>query len=76
MLSVVHGSLAPVSWEDLDPAMLQEIQLESSSYTLDVLEDQLWPRDAMETTPGGDEYVMSNAVAPNTACHVPNPDVV
>ena len=30
----------------------------------------------METSPGGDEYVVSDAVAANTPCHVPNPDVV
>ena len=52
MLSVVDGSLAPAPWEDLDPAMVQEIQRESSGYTPDVLKNQLRPRDAMETTPG------------------------
>ena len=31
MLSVVDGSLAPVPWEDLDPAMVQEIQCESTT---------------------------------------------
>ena len=76
MLSVVDGSLAPVPWEDLDPAMVQEIQRESSGYTLDVLKNQLRPRDAVETTPGGDEYVVSDAVAPNSPCRVSNPDVV
>ena len=30
----------------------------------------------METTPGGDEYVVSDAVAPNCSCRVSNPDVV
>ena len=30
----------------------------------------------METTPWRDEYVVSDAVAPNSPCHVPNPDVV
>ena len=43
MLSVVDGSLAPVPWEDLDPAMVREIQHESSGYTLDVLKNQLRP---------------------------------
>ena len=43
MLSVVGGSLAPVPWEDLDPAMVQEIQPESSGYTPDILENQLRP---------------------------------
>ena len=76
MLSVVDGSLAPVLWEDLDPAMVQEIQRESSGYTLDVLRNQLRPRDASETTPGGDEYVVSDTVAPNSPCRVTNPDVV
>ena len=35
MLSVVDRSLAPVSCEDLDPALVQQIQRESSGYTLD-----------------------------------------
>ena len=76
MLSVVDGSLAPVPWEDLDPAMVQEIQRESSSYTLDVLKNQLRPRGAVETTPGKDEYVVSDTVAPNSPCRVSDPDVV
>ena len=76
MSSVVDGSLAPVPWEDLDPAMVQEIQRESSGYTLDVLKNQLRPGDAVETTPGGDEYVVSDTVAPNSHCRVSNPDVV
>ena len=76
MLSIVDGGLAPVPQEDLDPAMVQEIQGESSSYTLDVLKDRLRPRDAMQTTPRGDEYVVCDATAPNSPCHVPNPDVV
>ena len=76
MLSVLDGSLAPVPWEDLDSAMVQEIQRESSDFTLDVLKNHLRPRDAVETTPGGDEYVVSDTVAPNYPCRVPNPDVV
>ena len=64
MLSVVDGSLAPVPWEDLDPAMVQEIQRESSGFTLDVLKNQLRPGDAVGTTPGGDEYVVPDTVAP------------
>ena len=76
ILSVVDGSLAPVSWEDLDSAMVQEIQRESSGLTLDVLKNHLRPRDAVETIPGGDEYVVSDAVAPNSPCRVSNPDVV
>ena len=35
MLSVVDRNLAPVPWEDLDSAMVQEIQRESSGFTLD-----------------------------------------
>ena len=71
MLSVVDGSLAPVFWEDLHPAPVHEIQRDSTGYTLDVLKDRLRPRDAVETTPGGDEYMVSDAVAPNTPCHIP-----
>ena len=76
MLSVVDGSLAPVSWEDLDPAKVQEIQRESSGYTLNVPKNQLRPRNTVETTPGGDEYILSDTVAPNSPCRVCNPDVV
>ena len=76
MLSMVDGSLAPAPCEDLDPAMVQEIQGESSGYTLEVLKNQLRPRDAVETTPGGDEYIVSDTVAPKSPCRVSNPDVV
>ena len=76
MLGVVEGGLAPVPWEDVDPAIVQEIQRENSRYSLDVLKNQLRPRDAVETTPGGDEYAVSDTVAPNFPCRVPNPDVV
>ena len=73
---MVDRGLTPVPWEDLDPAMVQEIQHESDGYTLSVLRDRLRPQDAVETTPGGDEYVRSHTTAPNSPCHVPNPDVV
>ena len=53
MLSVLDRSLAPVPWEDLDSAIVQEIQRESSGFTLGVLKNQLRPRDAVETTPWG-----------------------
>ena len=76
MLCVVDGCLAPVPWEDLDPAMVQEIQRESDSYSLHVLKDRLRPQDAVETTPGRDEYVASDTTALNSPCHVPNPDVL
>ena len=68
MLYMVDGSLAPVPWEDLEPATVQKIQAENSGYTLDVLKNQLGPREAIETTPGGDEYVVSDTVAPNSPC--------
>ena len=71
MLSVVDGSLAPVSWEDPDPALVQEIQRESSGYTLDVLKERRRPRDAVETTPREQEYMVSDG-----PCQLPNPDVV
>ena len=41
MLSIVDGGLAPVPWEDPNLTMVQEIQRESSGYTLDVLKDRL-----------------------------------
>ena len=76
VLSVVDGSLARAPWEDLDSAMVQKIQLESSGFGLDVLKNQRRPRHAVETTPGGDEYVVSDPVAPNSPCRVSDPDVV
>ena len=76
MLSVVDGSLAPVPWEDLDSAMVQEILRESSGFTLDVLKNHLRPEDTVETTPGGDKYVVSDTVPLNSPCRVSNPDVV
>ena len=63
-------------WEDLDSGMVQEIQRESSGFTMDVLKKHLRPRDTVETTPGGDEYLVSDAVAPDPHCRVSNPDVV
>ena len=63
-------------WEDLDSAMVQEIQRESSCLTLDILKNQLRPQNAVETTLGGDEYVVSYTVVPNSPCRVSNPDVV
>ena len=66
MLCVVDGSLAPAPWEDLHSAMVQEIERESNGFTLDVLKNQLRPQDAVETTPAGDEYVVSDTVAPNS----------
>ena len=56
--------------------MVQEIQRASSGYTLDVLINQLRPLVAVETTPGGHEYVLSDTAAPDSPCHVSNPDVV
>ena len=56
--------------------MIQEIQRESNGYTLSVLKHRLPPQDAVETTPGGDEYVVTDTTALNSPCHVPNPDVV
>ena len=76
MLSLVDRGLAPVRWEDLDPAMVHKIQRESNGYTLSVLKVRLRPRDTVETTPGGDKYIVSDTTAPNSPCHVPNPDVV
>ena len=40
------------------------------------LKDRLRPQDAIETIPGGDEYVLTNTNAPNSPCHVPVSDGV
>ena len=76
MLSVVDGGLTSIPWEDLDPTLVQAIQRESDGLALVDLKDRLRPQDAVETTPGGDEYVVTDTNAPNSPCHVPVPDGV
>ena len=66
MLSAVDGGLAPVPWEDLDPALIQEIQRESSGYTMAVLINQLRPRDTVKTTPGGGTSTLCLTLLPPT----------
>ena len=76
MLSVVDGGLTAISWEDLESTLVQTIQRESDGLTLGELEDRPRPQNAIETIPGGDEYVVTNTNAPNSPCHVPVPDGV
>ena len=76
MLSVLDGSLTTIPWEDLDPTLVQAIQRESDGLALGDLKDRLRPQDAVETTPGGDEYVVTDTNAPNSPCHVPVTDGV
>ena len=76
MLSVVDGGLTSIPWEDLDPTLVQAIQRESDGLALGDSKDRLGPQDAIETTPGGDEYLVTNTNAPNSPCHVPVPDGV
>ena len=76
MLSVVDGGLTSIPWEDLDSTLVQAIQRESNGLTWVDLKDRLRPQDAIETIPGGDEYVVTNTNAPNSPCHVPVPDGV
>ena len=75
MLSVVDRGLTSIPWEDLDPTLVQAIR-ESDGLALGDLKDRLRPQDAVETTPGGDEYVVTDTNAPNSPCHVPVPDGV
>ena len=65
MLSVVDGGLTSIPWEDLHSTLVQTIQQESDGLTLGDLKDQLRPQDAIETIPGGGEYVVTNTNAPN-----------
>ena len=65
MLSVVDGGLTSIPWEDLDPTLVQAIQRESDGFALGDLKDRLRPQDAVETTPRGDEYVVTDTNAPN-----------
>ena len=76
MLSVVDGGLTSIPWEDLDHSLVQAIQRESDGLALGDLKDRLRPQDAIETIPGGDEYVVTDTNAPNSPCHVPVPDGV
>ena len=76
MLSVLDGSLTTIPWEDLDPTLVQAIQRESHGLALGDLKDRLRPQDAVKTTPGGDEYVVTDTNAPNSPCRVPVPDGV
>ena len=76
MLSVVDGGLTSIPWEDLHRTLVQTIQRESDGLTLGELKDRLRPQDAIQTIPGGDEYVVTNTNAPNSPCHVPIPDGV
>ena len=76
MLSVVDRGLTSSPWEDLDWTLVQAIQQESDGLTLGDLKDRLRPQDAIETIPGGDEYVVTNTNASNSPCHVPVPDGV
>ena len=76
MLSVVDRGLTSIPWEDLDSTLVQAIQRESDGLTLGNLKDRLRPQDAIETIPGGDEYVVTNTNAPNSPCRVPVSDGV
>ena len=76
MPSVVYRGLTSIPWEDLDSTLVQDIQRESDALTFGDLKDRLRPQDAIETVPGGDEYVVTNTNAPNSPCHVPVPDGV
>ena len=76
MHSVVDGGLTSIPWEDLNSILVQAIQRVSDGLTLGDLKDRLRPQDAIETIPGGDEYVVTNTNAPNPPCHVPVPDGV
>ena len=76
MLSVVDGGFTSIPWEDLDSTLVQAIQRKSDGVTLGDLKDRLRPQDAIETIPGGDEYVVTNTNATDSPCHVPVPDGV
>ena len=70
MLSVVDGGLTSICWEDVDSTLVQAIQRERDGLTLGELKDRLRPQDAIETIPGGDQYIVTNTNAPNSPCHV------
>ena len=76
ILSVVDGGLTSIPWDDLDSTLVHALQRESDGLTLRDLKDRLRPQDAIETIPGGDEYVVTNTNAPHFPCRVPVPDGV
>ena len=76
LLNVVDGGPTSIPLEDLDLTLVQALQRESDGLTLGDLKDLLRPQDAIETIPGGDEYVVTNTSAPNSPCHVSVPDGV
>ena len=76
MLSVVDGGLTSIPWEDVDSNLVQAIQQASDGLALGYLKDRLQSQDAIQTIPGGDEYVVTNTNGPNSPCHVPVPEEV
>ena len=76
MISLVDRGLTSIPWEDLDSTLVQAIRRESDGLALGDLKDRLQPQDAIETIPGGDEYIVTNTNASNSLCHVPVPDGV
>ena len=76
MLSVVDGGLTSLPWEDLDSTLVEAIQPESDGLTLGNLKDRLRSQAAIETIPGGDEYVVTITNAPNSPRRVPVPEGV
>ena len=72
----MDGGLTSIPWEDLDSTLVEAIQRESDGLALGDLKDQLRPQDAIETIPGGDEYVATNTNAPDYPCNVLVPDGV
>ena len=66
----------PIPCEDLDPTLVETILFQNNGLTLGDLKDGLRPQHAIETTPRGDEYMVPNANAPNSPCHVSNSDGV
>ena len=76
MLSVVDGGLTSIPSEDLDSTLVQALQRESNGLALGDLNYGLQPQDAIETIPGGDEYLVIDTNAPKSPCLLPVPDGV
>ena len=51
----------PIPCEDLDPTLVETIPFQNNGLTLGDLKDGLQPQHAIETTPGGDAYMVPNA---------------
>ena len=77
MLSVVDGTLAPFPREELDRALLQEVQEECKGYTLETLKKRKKTPGGIQVLSGAEEYpVTKDYDHPSEPHDVPKQDVI